>query len=564
MTRIFVRDEDGCSKTDAVEFIRQQQMAGVFGCTQEIGLLNNAWIDPQSRLFLLTGPTGSGKTTLLKKWLHTLQKKNWHDAEAVYLWSFYPPDLAHSVQDPVEEFFLHALHWFGGAEAARCPNLLQGEMLARLVQSHHTLLILDGLEILQSRSGSASGKLVDPRLATLLERLTTHNPGLCVAVSREPLVADFCSLPYLQQHNLDKLDLDAAVELLRYKGVEADDERLRQIAVDYGQNPLTLNLLGGYLGVWHAGDWRQMEKIPVLMDQQQDGRQARRILVANSTQLAGTAGEGLLYLLSTLYRPTHWDTLTALFGKRGWSLPGWLKKKQEDSFAKLIGVFVQQSQQKQYQATLQLRELGLLELSGRCFWLPQWVREAYQRQLRYDWPQAWKETNHRLMIFHTTLPTEPEMVETAPTTGWLPAGPFGMPAAQEPAPAADITEPLTVEIPAEPVVAEEPIHAEEPAPVVVEELIHEEEPVPVVVEEAIPEEEPAPAAEPVTAKVLPFPPRPVYTHNDLEDMGRLLEQVKHYQNSLQMLQIRTKKFQKHLKEFDNAVQSTQRPKVRNG
>jgi hypothetical protein len=98
----------------------------------------------------------------------------------------------------------------------------------------------------------------------------------------------------------------------------------------------------------------------------------------------------------------------------------------------------------------------------------------------------------------------------------------------------------------------------------VEELIHEEEPVPVVVEEAIPEEEPAPAAEPVTAKVLPFPPRPVYTHNDLEDMGRLLEQVKHYQNSLQMLQIRTKKFQKHLKEFDNAVQSTQRPKVRNG
>ena len=121
MTRIFIRDEYHCGQHDisAEDYVNQFEAPRLFGRTHEIGLLNQAWTNPQARLFLLHGETGGGKTALIHKWLHHLQKKHWHDAEAVFLWSFYPPDLAHIPQDPVEEFFRHALYWFGGETASR-------------------------------------------------------------------------------------------------------------------------------------------------------------------------------------------------------------------------------------------------------------------------------------------------------------------------------------------------------------------------------------------------------------------------------------------------------------
>lgn len=605
MTRIFIRDEYYCGQNDgSAENHAGQFDAPLFGRTHEIGLLSHAWIDPQSRLFLLNGPTGMGKTALLHKWLHTLQKKHWHDAEAVFVWSFYPPDLAHAPQDPVEEFFHHALYWFGGEEAARCPNLLQGEYLAKLVQSHHTLLILDGLEVLQFKSGAANQQLGDPRLGVLLEHLAKHNTGLCITVSREPLLGDFTLEQGVQRHELEKLPLDAAIELLDHKGVQGDKERLQQMAIDYDQNPLTLGLLGGYLAVWHSGDWRQMEKIPVLMDQQLDGRQARRILVANATELAGMPGESILYLLCMLYRPTHWDTLETLLGKgRGWSFPAWFNKTQQDNYASLIGRFLRLSQHKRYQAILQLRELGLLELSGRCFWLAHWVREAFQRQLRYDWPSAWKETNQRLMQYHASLPKEPEdLTQIIPLTATHKsakvAGPFGKQVAPTPAIAEVAAEEnipvIAAAVPVQeepaPTIAEEPVK-EAIAPVSAEVLIEDTSPTldlnwlnsltPVIaavqaentapaiastpVEEAVPAQQvPVPAIPEQAPTPTAIPARPALTRTDLENMANLMAQLKNYQNSLQILQIRTKKYQKQVRQFDKEVQSMRYPYAKTG
>lgn len=551
MAKIFIRDEDGCGTVAQHNTIRQQQIAGIFGFTQEVTLLHQAWVDPQTHLFLLDGATGTGKTALLKKWLHHLQQKHWHDAEAVYVWTFYPPDLAHPTQDPVAEFFQHALHWFGGKEAAACPTILQAETLARLIQAHHTLLVLDGVEILQARSGSAQGQLADPRIANLLSYLSVYNTGLCVVVGREPLVADWVSLPCVQHLTLDKLDIDDCISLLRHKGVEAEPARLQQIAADYGQNPLTLTLLAGYLATWHGGDWRRMDKIPVLMDAQAEGRQARRILVANSAELAGQPAESLLYLLSMLYRPTHWDSIAALMGKRRW-FASLFPRKPQDSFKGLIGLFANQSQQKQYQAILRLRELGLLELSGRCFWLPQWVREAWQRQLRYDWPQAWKESNQRLMLFHANLPQDLNLPASTPLLDSKPVSPAGKPFAGV---AAVIPTPPEIEATTARLAA--PEQAENtPAPS--ESVATLASAVPLLAETAVI----APAV--TSSNVVPFPPRRTYTAADAEALDGLSAQLRQYQNTLQMLQMRTKKLQKQLRDFDQAVQAIKRPQAKSG
>lgn len=530
MTRIFIRDEYHCGQhhSSAEEYVSQFEATQLFGRTHEIGLLNQVWTAPQSRLCLLHGATGIGKTTLIHKWLHSLQKKHWHDAKAVFLWTFYPPDLAHAPQDPVAEFFHHALYWFGGEEALRCPNLLQGEHLAKLVQSHRTLLILDGLENLQFKNGSLANQLGDPRLNVLLERLATRNPGLCVAISRTPLEGHFNKADVLS-HELGKLSVDAGAEYLSYKGVQADTDRLCQTALDYGQNPLTLGLLGSYLSVWHQGDWRQMEKIPVLMDQQTDGRQARRILVANATELYGKPGEAILYLLSMLYRPTHWETLEALLGKeRHWSL---FSNKHQDTYASLIGSFARLNQQKRYQTILQLRELGLLELSGRCFWLPQWVREAYQRQLRYDWPVAWKETNQRLMQYHATLPkTVEDLSKITPLSSTHKV--------------AKVAEPVSVE-------AQPAITATMLTETMITTMIAN------LATDVIPESEPV-------AETITEASAPTLTRHDLDNMIDLMTHLKRYQNSLQILQIRTKKYQKHVKQLDKEVQSMHYPFAQTG
>ncbi|OQX02311.1 MAG: hypothetical protein BWK73_43155 [Thiothrix lacustris] len=554
MTRIFIRDEYHCGQHDisAEDYVNQFETPRLFGRTHEIGLLNQAWTNPQARLFLLHGETGSGKTALIHKWLHHLHKKHWHDAEAVFLWSFYPPDLAHIPQDPVEEFFRHALYWFGGETASRCPNLLQGEHLARLMQAHHTLLILDGLDILQFKTGSNLQQLGDPRLNVLIERLSAGKTGLCITLSREPLQGRFDETQ-THRHALDKLSVDASAEYLSYKGVQAEADKLRQIAVDYGQNPLTLGLLGGYLNVWHNGDWKQMEKIPVLMDQQADGRQARRILVANSTELQSQPSEAILYLLSMLYRPIHWDALETLLGKpQGWRL---LQKKHQDNYASLIGSFARLNQKKRYLAILQLRELGLLELSGRCFWLPQWVREAYQRQLRFDWPQAWKETNQRLMQYHASLPkVDTDLSSIAPLSETQPAvkvaAPFGRfitPTVPETAEA--IIPDIMTEIRAEPI-PESLINLA--LTLLPEPDIQEEQP---VVE--------LPALSPVTP-VTALPPRHTVTRADLDNLIDLSAKLKQYQHSLQMLDIRTKKYQKHVRQLDKEVQSMHYPPARTG
>ncbi len=545
MTRIFIRDEHHCEQrdTEAEDYVKQFETPVLFGRTHEIGLLNQAWVDAQSRLFLLHGEVGIGKTALMHKWLHTLEKKHWHDAETVFLWSFYPPDLTQPLQDPVEEFFHYALHWFGGEVATRCPNLLQGEYLAKLVSAHHTLLILDGLETLQYTKGSSENQVGDPRLNVLLERLAAQNPGLCVVIGRQPLAGHFPTAG-VKRHALEKLSVDAAAECLTHKGVQADSEKLRQMAVDYGQNPLTLHLLGGYLSVWHAGDWQRMDQIPVLMDQQADGRQARRILVANATELQGKPSEAILYLLSLLYRPVHWDTLEALLSReRGWALPPIFKRPPQDNYASLIAGFLRLSQRKRYQAILQLRELGLLELSGRCFWLPSWVREAYQRQFKYDWPVAWSQTNAHLMQYHAALaPDTDALANITPLIDTQKAvkitGPFGKitptPAFTEASvytPNIDlawlntITPALTAALP--PTTARNAETLPEPAQISVFD----------------------------TDTAPPVAPAAALHRADLDKMTELMAQLKHYQNALHTLEIRTQKYQKQVRQFDKEVQA---------
>lgn len=604
MAKVFIRNEHGCAAQGQGDAAAFQPVGGIFGFTGEMAKLDRAWSDPQMALCLLDGPIGSGKTALLHKWLYRMQQQAWLDAEAVYVWTFFPPDLAHAAKDPVEEFFQHALYWFGGKDAAQTPNLLQGELLARLVQAHHTLLVLDGVDVVQSRTGSAAGRLVDPRLNQLLARLQLYNPGLCVVAGRQAVMLDAEFPGQVQRLTLGKLDVEDCISLLRHHGVEAEPIRLQEIALDYGQNPQTLALLASYLATWHGGDWRRLDHVPVLMDAQPDGRQARRVLVANSAELAGKPAESLLYLLSLLYRPTHWSTLSALFGKRPFLSPLFMRKPR-DSFAQLVGRFAGLSKRRQREAIALLQRLGLLEVAGQCYWLPEWVREAWQRQLRYDWPQAWKEANQRLMLFHAALPQVEALPEVTPLVASNLPSVKGVAAplptilpqpvvVQSPPPVLAlpvdtvigddvelvVTPPVAQELGTQPALvaangAAGSVELQPVAPAFVAEA-EGQEAVPAAVEGSVPVADPlseaaAMMAGPMAAatgvavpdvspaslgdNIVPFllgNSQPVVV--DAASLDAAAAALRRYVNAMQILQVRTRKLQKQLRDFDHAVQ----------
>ena len=93
-------------------------------------------------------------------------------------------------------------------------------------------------------------------------------------------------------------------------------------------------------------------------------------------------------------------------------------------------------------------------------------------------------------------------------------------------------------------------------------IIPEPEPEPEPVSVVIPEPEPEP--EPVAAEMIPIQQASSLTRQDIDKMIDLMTHLKRYKNSLQMLQIRTKKYQKHVKQLDKEVQSMHYPLTKTG
>jgi len=79
--------------------------------------------------------------------------------------------------------------WFGDPDPRLGTAWQKGERLAKLVAHRRALLVLDGLEPLQSPPGPQEGRLREPSIQALLRELAAFNTGLCVITTRIP-VAD--------------------------------------------------------------------------------------------------------------------------------------------------------------------------------------------------------------------------------------------------------------------------------------------------------------------------------------------------------------------------------------
>ncbi|HEX3529078.1 MAG TPA: toll/interleukin-1 receptor domain-containing protein [Thermoanaerobaculia bacterium] len=227
-----------------------------------------------------------------------------------------------------------------------------------------------------------AGRLKDPGLTALLKGLAVANPGLCVVTTRERLADLDGKDKTAPQIDLEGLDPDSAVELLRRLQVRGRETELRAAVEEFGRHALTLTLLGNYLHRAHKGDIRQRKEI----DLRRAGEYAFRVIEAYTRWLGEGPEVAILRLLGLFDRPAEPASLKAL--------------RAEPPIPGLTESLVHISEEDWQTAITSLRDLGLLVVADPrepdTLDAHALVRACFAEELESGRPDAWQEGNRRL------------------------------------------------------------------------------------------------------------------------------------------------------------------------
>lgn len=363
--------------------------AHLVGRDQELVRLDRTWSCEQANILSIVAWGGVGKSALVNHWLGTVAHDGWRGAARVFGWTFSSQGIRESVTS-ADEFMHAALRFCGDPEPQMGTPWDKGQRLARLLSAKRTLLLLDGLEPLQHPPGPQAGKVKDPALATLLQALALHNPGLCIITTRL-VVADIAAFytttaPVL---SLEALSDEAGGTLLETLGVVGTAAECRTASREFAGHALALHLLGAYLCEACSGDVRRRREIAVLDDWSQEGGHAWRIM-ASYEQWFGQGPEvAVLRLLGLFERLASATEIAALRAVP--PIPG------------LTEPLVSLSESQWMYALRRLRTAGLLVPPDPN--IPQaldahpLVREYYRHQLRTQYPAAWRVGHARLAAY---------------------------------------------------------------------------------------------------------------------------------------------------------------------
>jgi tetratricopeptide (TPR) repeat protein len=359
--------------------------AELFGRQRELELLDEAWGSDGTHIVSLVAWGGVGKSTLVNKWLERMAASGYRGARRVYAWSFYSQGSGERVAS-ADLFIAEALTWFGDPDPTQGSPWDKGQRLADLVRQEKTLLLLDGLEPLQSGLDYERGKVKDPALAMLLAELARHNSGLCVITTREA-VADLEPFPETtRQEDLEQISAEAGRALLRVGGVQGADAELEQAARDFGQHALALNLLAAYLRGTPGHFVANASGIPDLDVPEEAGKHPRRVMAAFAARFGSGPEVELLRMLGLFDRPAQADEIAAL--RAAPPIPGLTEHIQPLSEAGWLRLLDK------------LRQVRLIAPQSRhqpdALDAHPLVREHFGQQLRQDHPEAWREGHNRL------------------------------------------------------------------------------------------------------------------------------------------------------------------------
>jgi tetratricopeptide (TPR) repeat protein len=284
------------------------------GRQPELEALHALWKSGYRGVVGLVGLGGAGKTAIAAHFLDDLLRPGRGSLPCgLLVWSFY--------QEPDAGLCLQTVHQYFGAPAA---TLAKGMGLLHLLRDALTaggphLLVLDGLERVQRQEGDAEarhGQIEDPLLKRLLVWLAEGTGQTMVLItSRFPLtdLEGYRGGGY-RTVEVGGLSVQAAVALLRARGVWGEDAALVRLVENYGAHALTLDHLGGLIGQFLDGDPSRAPEAPALASPGVD-RQAFRLarLLRSYEEHLPPAELALLCRLCLLRRSVTAEQMVALF-----------------------------------------------------------------------------------------------------------------------------------------------------------------------------------------------------------------------------------------------------------
>jgi tetratricopeptide (TPR) repeat protein len=365
----------------------------LFGRQKELGLLDKAWQSGVMKAVSLVAWGGVGKSTLVNKWLELMRVENYRGARRVFGWSFYSQGTKEQVTC-ADKFISEALAWFGDPDPTQGSPWDKGQRLADLVRKQKTLLILDGLEPLQSSADFERGKIKDPALSIMVTQLARENNGLCVITTREK-VAELARFDKgVQQLNLDQISKEAGRALLRVGGVQGTDVELEAASEEFGNHALAVNLLASFIHDIPGHYISNAAQIEDLDIPEEEGRHPRRVIQAFEKRFGEGPEVQLLRILGLFDQPVEMDAVKAVYG-------GSPIKGLTDKLANLTDA--------QWQSLLEkLRGYKLLAKKSThrpdiidCHPL---VREHFGEKLAKGNSKAWRKAHTRLYEYYKNLP----------------------------------------------------------------------------------------------------------------------------------------------------------------
>lgn len=374
--------------------------AELFGRAKELEILDTAWESNQTRVISFVAWGGVGKSTLINKWLESMQVDNFKGTRRVYAWSFYSQGTGERVTS-ADQFIFAALKWFGDPDPKQGSPWDKGKRLAALIQEHPTLLILDGLEPLQSGYDFEKGVIKDPSLAVMIKGLmrnadTDASQSLCVITTRVALPVAERYQAHFQQVDLELISKEAGRALLRVQGIRGSDDALEKASETFGNHALALNLLGAYLRDMPGHDISHINDIPDIDVSMEKGRHARKIMNAFATRWGDSSETNLLHILGLFDRPIDQAAIESIIG--------------QDIISGLTDHLQHQSEAKWLLMLEKLRNARLIAHKSAhhpdtldCHPL---VREHFGESLHQSHSQAWQQAHERLYGYYKNLPKQ--------------------------------------------------------------------------------------------------------------------------------------------------------------
>ncbi|MBN1341559.1 MAG: TIR domain-containing protein [Phycisphaerae bacterium] len=360
----------------------------VLGREDDLRFLDEAWENETLNVACLVAGGGVGKTALVRKWLDGMRAHRYARAERGYGWSFYSQGIGDRVVSS-EAFIDRALRtWFDDksmADSSYSP-WDKGRRLAQHVQRDRCLLILDGLEPLQSSFSDDRGRIHDLAIASLVEHLAEKNPGLCVITTRES-VPDLRGRSHTIQNDLEQISDQTGGEILRASVVKGTDQQLQQLTRDFGNHALAISLIGAFLAGQHVTNAANIPDLPTAKDTE---RSAWRAIMAIMSQLQDPTQLQIARLLGLFDRPATAADVEFLRSKT--SIPGLTHLLGEGSWTPHVA---------------NLRRLRLLLPESRCnrngIDAHPVVRAYFRSELKKD-QTVWRQANAHLFDHFASVP----------------------------------------------------------------------------------------------------------------------------------------------------------------